>query len=348
MSFIQFSEYRDRDPNLKRGRRLLCVTPGITSELGGGEPSAASAVTSSADNNNNNFYYSPAFRSGVRMFADQGQGIESTPQIKLTGTKRTEQKPFDDTDPTRSDRGDFVVAAWERHGKKKQSDAVRREDKPVGIKLCAASNRGEVDAAPFATSSDLNAIPFHRQRRYVEVPGSHSANSGVEIAAAAAAGGGGTSVPPPAYVPKRSRTPPASVKATCPNEGFTVVYSTNASEKARHIAGGMRMIPFGKHGKGTSNTDETIAQAREQAEAKREAAYLAHRQYLRQVAQRIVDGRQEHGHGKRLGAFHPVEREGGPNALDLPTPRGYVVGKSQSRMRASSSSTSPALLAGWK
>lgn len=317
MSFIQFSEYRDRDPLLKRGRRLLAVAPGITSELGGETPPASAARSGN-------------YSAGVRMFSEFGQGIESVPHVKLTGTKKSEQKSFDETDPTRADRGDYVVASWERAGKKKAEQAVR-EEKAVGIKLVPR----DVEVAPFATSSDAHPIPFHRQRRYVEVPGS--------------AGRGEPDAPPPPYIPKRSRTPPASVKEHCPNEGFTVIYSTNSTEKARQVAGGMRMIPFERHGKGTSNTDNTIAQAREQAEAKREAAYFAHRQYLRAVAQRIVDGRQEHAHGKKLGVYHPTEREGGPNAMDLPTPRNYVVGKSLARARPSSSAAAGgAVSPGWR
>ena len=289
---------------MKRGRRLLNKEPNITSELGGVEPRAGSAQ----------YFASTARGSGVRMYEDFGNGLESVPREVHTGMKRGEQKNFDETDPTRTDRGDFTVASWERKGKK-QAELPVHEQKPIGIKLLPR----DAEVAPFATSSDLNPIPFHRQRRYVEVPGQTHSDP---------------DAPPPQYIPKRSRTPPVSVKEHCPTEGFTVVYSTNSSEKQKQVAGGMRMIPFGKHGKGTHNTDETIATAREQAEAKREAAYLAHRQYLRSVAQRIVDGRQEHAHGKKVGVYHPPERQGGPNAMDLPTPRNYVVGKSMARARA--------------
>jgi hypothetical protein len=303
-SFIQFSEYRDREPNLKRGRRLITIEPGITSELGGLEPRPNTAA----------YFASTPKRGGVRIFDGQGQGRETQPFIKVTGCKRSEQKSFDETDPTRSDRGDFVVTPGERNGRK-HMEPVSREAKPVGIKLCPR----DIEVAPFATSSDANPIPFHRQRKFVEVPGQTNNDP---------------DQPPPQYVPKRSRTPPASVKEHCEAEGFTVIYSTNSTDKARQVAGGMRMIPFSHHGKGTHNSDFAIAQRREEAEAKREAAYLAHRQYLRQVAQRIVDGRVEVQHGKKIGVFHPPEREGGPNAMDLPTPRNYVVGKSMSRARS--------------
>lgn len=282
--------------NLKRGRRLIHIDNGITSELGG-----------LPKNDGVTRCWTPT--GGVKMYPQSGKESEKT--FSVTGKKRGDDKTFFDTDPTRVDRGDYTVVDWERAGKKRL-EVAQRQERPVGLHH---TPRKQPEIAPFATTTHECPIPFHRQRRYVEVPGS-ARNEALQEAK---------------FVPKRSRTPPASVKLRCENEGFTVIYSTNTAEKQRQVAGGVKMIPFEHHGKGVTTTADKIAEQRRNEEEKKDANFIAHRQYLRAVEERMVANQLIRPHGKKVGQFHPADREGGPNAMELPLPRHYVVGKSCSR-----------------
>lgn len=300
-----FNAAADMAAPIKRGRRLNTVQPNITSELGGAPPKVRLSNGTVADAP----YRSDRAGQGVRNFPHVGNGIMSVTTFKSTGRRRDDHTTCMDTDPTRTDRGDYQVVEWENKCKR-HLEPQRHEPKPQGMHH---THRAVKEVPPFATNSEIQPIPFHRQRRFCPVPGADSAESNQD------------------YIPKRSRTPPAGAKLHCENEGFTCVYSTNTADKAKLVAGGVRMIPFGKHGKSQTTTADKLAKARSEEEAKREAGLRLHRQKMLEVAQRIVDDRTEEVHGKKIGLFHPPERLGGPNATNLPVNPKHVVGMSAAR-----------------